>query len=93
VGGNVQATKLVYRVPPAYPEHAKQNGLQGVVVLQAVIGINGSLLSIQPLSKSVDAELVQAAQDAVSQWRYEPVLLNGHPVEAVTTITVNFRLE
>jgi TonB family protein len=93
VGGNVHATKLVYRVPPVYPEHAKQNGLQGVVVLQAVIGINGSLLSIQPLSKSVDAELVQAARDAVSQWRYEPVLLNGHPVEAVTTITVNFRLE
>jgi TonB family protein len=93
VGGNVQATKLVYSVPPVYPEHAKQNGLQGVVVLQAVIGINGSLLSIQPLSKSVDAELVQAARDAVSQWRYEPVLLNGHPVEAVTTITVNFRLE
>jgi TonB family protein len=93
VGGNVQATKLVYKVSPIYPEHAKQNGLQGVVVLQAVIGINGNLLSIEPLSKSVDLELVQAARDAVSQWRYEPTLLNGHPVEAVTTITVNFRLE
>jgi TonB family protein len=93
VGGNVNPTKLVYRVPPVYPEHAKQSGLQGVVVLQAVIGTTGSLLSIEPLSKSVDPELVQAARDAVSQWRYEPVLLNGKPVEAVTTITVNFRLE
>jgi TonB family protein len=93
VGGNVHPTKLIYSVPPVYPEHAKANGVQGVVVLQAVIGTNGILLSVEPLSKSVDAELVQAARDAVSQWKYEPVLLNGKPVEAVTTITVNFRLE
>ena len=93
VGGNVQATKLTYRVPPVYPEHAKQNGIQGVVVLQGVIGTSGSLLSLEVMSKSVDPELAQAARDAVSQWRYEPTLLNGQPVEVITSITVNFRLE
>ena len=93
VGGNVQATKLVYRAPPVYPEHAKQNGVQGAVVLQGVIGKDGNLLSLTVLSQSVDPELAQAARDAVSQWRYEPTLLNGEPVEVVTTITVNFRLE
>lgn len=93
VGGNVQAVKLTYKVPPVYPEHAKQNGVQGVVVLQGVIGTDGSLLSLQVLSKSVDPELAQAARDAVSQWRYEPTLLNGQPVEVVTSITVNFHLE
>ncbi len=93
VGGNVQTIKLTYRVPPAYPEHAKENGAQGVVVLQGVVGIDGSLLSLETLSKSVDAELVQAARDAVSQWRYEPTSLNGEKVEVVTTITVNFKLQ
>ena len=93
VGGNVQPVKLTYKVPPVYPEHAKQNGLQGAVVLQAVISTDGRPLSLEVLSKSVDPELAQAARDAVSQWRYEPTLLNGQPVEVVTTITVNFRLE
>jgi TonB family protein len=93
VGGNVQPVKLTYKVPPVYPEHAKQNGVQGAVVLQAVISIDGRPLSLEVLSKSVDPELAQAARDAVSQWRYEPTLLNGQPVEVVTTITVNFRLE
>ena len=63
------------------------------MVLQGVIGTDGSLLSLQVLSKSVDPELAQAARDAVSQWRYEPTLLNGQPVEVVTSITVNFHLE
>lgn len=93
VGGNVQATKLLYRVPPVYPQHAKDAGIQGAVVLQGVIRTDGSLLSLEVLSKSVDPELAQAARDAVSQWRYQPTLLNGQPVEVVTTITVNFRLE
>jgi TonB family protein len=93
VGGNVQAVKLVSQVPPVYPANAQQNGIQGAVVLQGVIAKEGNLLSVEVLSKSVDPELAQAARDAVSQWRYEPTLLNGQPIEVVTTITVNFRLE
>jgi TonB family protein len=93
VGGNVQATKLVYRVAPIYPQHAQEAGIQGAVVLQGVIGTDGSLLSLETVSKSADPELVQAARDAVSQWRYQPTLLNGQPVEVVTTITVNFSLQ
>lgn len=93
VGGNVQAVKLVYRVPPMYPLHAKESGIQGTVVLQGIIAKDGTLLSLSVMSQSVDAELAQAARDAVSQWRYEPTLLNGQPVEVVTTITVNFHLE
>lgn len=93
VGGNVQAVKLVYKVPPVYPEHAKQNGIQGTIVLQGIIAKEGTLLSLEVASRTADPELAQAARDAVSQWRYEPTLLNGQPVEVVTTITVNFRLE
>ncbi len=93
VGGMVQATKLVYKVAPIYPARCEENGISGGVVLQGVIGTQGTLLSLTTLSQSADPELVQAARDAVSQWRYEPTLLNGEPVEVVTTITVNFRLE
>ena len=48
--------------------------------------------SLTVLSKSADSELVAAAQDAVSRWLYQPVLLNGVPVEVVTTVAVTFRL-
>ncbi len=93
VGGNVQAVKLVYQTKPAYPEHAQQNGIQGSVVLQGVISTTGNLIGVEVLSKAVDPELAQAAVDAASQWRWEPTLLNGEPVEVVTTITVNFHLD
>jgi TonB family protein len=93
VGGNVQAVKLVYQTKPTYPAHAQQNGIEGSVVLQGVISTTGNLIGVEVLSKAVDPELTQAAADAVSQWRWEPTLLNGEPVEVVTTITLNFRLD
>lgn len=93
VGGEVQATKLISMAKPVYPERAKQNGIQGTVLLRAVIGTDGTLIGLKALNTQVDPDLVQAAVDAVKQWRYEPTRLNGHAVEVVTTITVNFRLE
>jgi TonB family protein len=92
VGGNVQATRLVYQAKPVYPEGAKEQGIQGTVVMRAVIGLDGALLSLEPISTQADAQLVQAAMDAAKQWRYQPTLLNGVPVEVATQITVNFRL-
>jgi hypothetical protein len=64
----------------------------GPVSLQAVIGISGRILSLSPES-GPDPDLIKAAMDAVSQWRYMPTLLNGVPVEVATTIIVNFQLE
>ncbi len=93
VGGMVQASKLLNKVPPVYPESALQNGKQGTVLLHAVIGTDGRLLSLAASSASSDHDLTQAAIDAVRLWTYEPTLLNGEPVEVVTTIAVNFRLE
>jgi TonB family protein len=92
VGGNVQATKLVNMVRPVYPDSAQQRGVEGTVLLRAVIFTDGTLGSLEVVNKQVDADLAAAATDAVRQWRYEPTLLNGQPVEVVTTITVNFRL-
>ncbi len=93
VGGNVQATRLLKQMKPVYPADAQAAGIEGTVLLRAVISKEGTLLNLSAINQSVDPELVQAAIDAVKQWRYQPTLLNGQPVEVITTITVNFRLE
>jgi protein TonB len=92
VGGNVQAAKIITRVPPVYPPDCKAERVQGTVLLMAVIGKDGSILSLRPLNQLVDARLVRAATEAVQQWRYQTTLLNGNPVEILTQIEVNFTL-
>lgn len=92
VGGNVQPAKLEYKVNPVYPPSAQAAGITGIVELAAVVGTDGRVLSLKVLSSSADPELVTAAKDAVSQWRYSPTRLNGMPVEVVTQISVQFSL-
>jgi len=90
VGGAVQAARLVNRVQPVYPPLARQTRISGTVKLHAIIGKDGS---VQQLSvESGHPLLVQSALDAVRQWRYQPTLLNGDPVEVDTEIDVIFSL-
>jgi TonB family protein len=91
-GGNVQAAKLITKAQPVYPESAKSAGLQGTVVLHAVIGMDGKPLSVRVMNSQAAPELARSAVEAVGQWRYTPTLLNGEPIEVDTTITVNFSL-
>jgi protein TonB len=90
VGGNVQAARLVNRVQPVYPPLARQTRISGTVKLHAIIGKNGAVEQLQVLSGH--PLLVQSALDAVKQWRYQPTLLNGDPVEVDTEIDVIFSL-
>jgi TonB family protein len=90
VGGNVQNVMVIRRTPPIYPEAAKAAGIQGAVVLAAVIGKDGTVQELKVMSGP--AELVEAAMDAVKQWVYKPTLLNGNPVQVETTVNVNFTL-
>jgi protein TonB len=92
VGGNVQAAKLLSRPQLTYPPHAEAAGIQGTVLLRAVILIDGGIGGFTVLS-SPDPELTEAAMASARQWRYQPTLLNGQPVEVITTIAVNFRLD
>ena len=92
VGGSVQAARLINHPMPAYPPDAKSRGTEGTVILRAVIGTSGEMLSLTPFNDA-DASLTQAAMDTVRQWRYQPTLLNGLPVEVITTVTVTFRLD
>lgn len=90
VGGGVQAAKLLRQVKPAYPPLARTARMQGTVKMQAIIAIDGSIRNLQLISGP--PLLIQAALDAVKLWRYEPTLLNGEPVEVITSIEVNFTL-
>ncbi|MCX6627726.1 MAG: M56 family metallopeptidase, partial [Candidatus Solibacter sp.] len=93
VGGNVQPVKLLQQTRPVYPAELKQQGITGTVMLRAVISITGELLNPEVINTTVHPGLAQAALDAVRQWRYQPALLNGQPVEVSTTIDVTFELE
>jgi TonB family protein len=93
LGGDIQAPKLITKVQPLYPAPAKTAGSQGTVILHAVIGLDGRPLSLRVMNKDIDPELARASVEAVSQWRYQPTLLNGKPVEVDTTIEVHFTLQ
>ena len=92
MGGQVEAAKLIFQPKPEYPENLREKGIQGRVLLEGVISKEGEPLSLKVL-KSPDPDLAKAALDAVKQWRYQPTLLNGEPVEVVTTIEIEFDLE
>jgi periplasmic protein TonB len=90
VGGNVKAPTRVTNVAPVYPPIAQSARVQGVVILEAVIGIDGKVASTRVL-RSIPL-LDQAAIDAVKQWEYTPTLLNGVAVPVIMTTTVQFTL-
>jgi len=90
VGGNVIQANLIRKVTPVYPQLAKQARIQGVVKFTAIIGKDGTIQNLTLISGH--PLLLEAARQAVSQWQYKPTLLNGDPVEVVTTIDVNFTL-
>jgi periplasmic protein TonB len=89
-GGAVQAAMLVNRVQPQYPPLARQTRISGTVRLHAIISKDGSVQQLEVVSGH--PLLVQAALDAVRQWKYRPTTLNGEPVEVDTTIDVIFSL-
>ncbi|HUI84064.1 MAG TPA: energy transducer TonB [Candidatus Binatia bacterium] len=90
VSSGVAEGWLILQVEPGYPALARQARIQGTVVLQAVIGRDGTVQDLHVVSGH--PLLIAAAIDAVKQWRYKPYRLNGAPVEVDTQINVNFTL-
>ena len=88
---SVVQAQLISRIEPRYPTLALETRTQGTVRLRAIISRDGRITALEVLSGH--PLLVQAALDAVRQWRYRPTMLNGEPVEVETSITVYFRLE
>jgi len=90
IGGNVMLASLIRQIKPGYPPLARQARISGVVRFSATISKQGTIENLTLLSGH--PLLVGAAQEAVKQWVYKPTLLNGVPVEVLTTIDVNFTL-
>jgi protein TonB len=90
LGGDVLAAKIIRKVIPVYPPLARQARISGTVQLAGVVDRYGTVSSLQVVSGH--PLLVEAALDAVRQWRYSPTLLNGQPVEVTAPITVHFTL-
>ena len=88
--GTIEQAKLIYGPKPDYPQLARMARIQGTVRLEAVIATDGTIKGLRV--ESGHPLLVKAALEAVEQWRYQPTLLNGDPVEVETEIDVNFAL-
>ena len=91
VGGHIKAPTRIKYVAPVYPDIAQRVRVQGVVMIEAVIGVDGRIdqariLRSQPL-------LDEAALAAVRAWEYTPTLLNGRPTAVIMTVTVVFSLK
>jgi protein TonB len=78
-------------VSPVYPRLALDAHKEGLVILEAVIGEDGSVRDVKVLRSQ--PLLDQAAIDAVRQWRFTPSMLHGEPVPVVMTVTVNFTID
>ncbi len=89
-GGDIKPPARIHYVAPVYPEIARRNGVKGIVIIEAVIGVDGRVDNARVL-KSVPL-LDAAALEAVRAWTYSPTLLNGRPTAVIMTVTVLFNL-
>ena len=91
IGGNIQAPILLHRVDPAYPDIAVVAKVGGMVILEATVGVDGAVEAVRTLRgiKFLD----QSAIDAVRQWRYSPLVLNGVPTPFILTVVLNFNVK
>ena len=93
VKGTVTPAAERARIAPevTYPLLGPQMKVQGSVLLQAIIGVDGAVQSLKVISGP--AILSAAAREAVMHWRFKPYLENGRPVETQARVTVNFAIK
>jgi protein TonB len=91
VGGLIKPPARTKYVVPEYPDIARAARVQGLVIIEAVIGIDGKVEQARVLRSNPLLE--QAALVAVNRWEYTPTLLNGRPTPVIMTVTVHFTLK
>jgi protein TonB len=92
LGGLLKPPQLIHQAQPKYPEVAIAAQAEGVVILEATVGADGRVESVRVLA-SASRLLDAPAVDAVRQWQYAPLLLDGTPVPFILTVTLNFSLQ
>ena len=93
VGGNIRAPRKVHSVNPTYPDTMVREGREAVVPLEARIDTEGRVASARVVSAQVHPDFAAAAIAAMQQWRFEPTLLNGQPVEVLIEVSMSFSLK
>ncbi len=92
----IEKPKVISKVEPKYPPLAKENKVQGMVVVAATIDMRGNVTKTS-IAQGVEGEggeaLETAAAEAVKQWKFEPARKNGKAVVTTFKVTINFRLE
>ena len=91
IGGQVQAPALLKRVEPIYPSIAQLAAIDGIVILDAIIDEHGRVQSVKVLRGH--PLLSKAATDAVQQWEYEPLKLNGRPTAFELSVSLWFHFD
>ena len=91
LAGNIDKPVKVFSPQPLYTEEARRAGIQGVVILEAVVDANGTVRNVKVL-KGLPMGLDQSAVDAVMTWRYQPATMEGRPVPVYFTFTISFSL-
>ena len=92
-GGRIMQPRKIADVRPIYPRNLGAAKVGGVVVLDALIGTDGTVQDVSPVDPIPDPDLVSAATEAVRQWRYTTTTLNCVPIEVSMFVTVSFRAE
>jgi protein TonB len=90
VSQGVSGGQLIHRVSPVYPAQARMQRLEGRVVVEALVKVDGTISDLKVVQGH--PTLSQATMEAVKQWRYQPFILNGRPIARPTTITIDFKL-
>jgi TonB family protein len=88
IAASAAAANLIERMDPVYPPLAQAARIQGSVELTVLIGKDGSVKTAQLVSGH--PLLVNAAKDAVMQWKYRPALVNGNVVTVIARVILNF---
>jgi TonB family protein len=91
-GGQIIPPMKVHDVRPIYRKELVDQGIEGSILMQAKIGKDGKVRSVDVISP-VNADLEDAAIAAVTQWQFTPTYLNCEPVEVQMFVTVNFKID
>ncbi len=91
IEAELKPPKLIKKVIPTYPKKCKEEGIEGLVILEVTIDKKGNVVETKVL-KSAHSELVKSAIEAVKQWKYKPYVIDGKPRSVKFTVTVTFKL-
>lgn len=90
IGGQIAQPRIIKKVEPIFPDLAVQSRISALVILEAEVDVRGHVKSVKVLRGHPLFD--DSAVQAVKQWRYQPLLLNGEPTGFILTVTVNFNL-